>query len=84
MSNGSGTRMIEEVFEFLNETLFDKIEIKLFQKIVQGITNISYEYDCNTPEIDDIAKKLNLCQWCLKAPKKLIDGLCPSCNKDKD
>ena len=84
MSNHSGSRMLNDIIQLLNdEEVLNTIGLQKSQQVITQIVDIASRiYDCNSGEIlDDHTDYLNLCYCCLAIATDLDDGLCHSSRK---
>jgi hypothetical protein len=82
MSNHSGSYMLNDIIQLLNdEQVLNMIGLQKSQQVITKIVNIaSREYDCNRGEIlEGHTDYLNLCYCCLSITTDLQSGLCPNC-----
>ncbi len=85
MSNHSGSYMLNEVIEKLNDyEVFQQLGKEKSQQLVIEIVRLaSRQYDCNSGEIlDGHAELLHICYQCVRAAEILDEeGVCPDCHK---
>ena len=82
MSNHSGSRMLNDVIQVLNdEEVLDTVGLQKSQQVITQIVDIASRiYDCNPGEIlEGHTDYLNLCYGCFKITTNLDNGLCHSC-----
>lgn len=82
MSNHSGSRMLNDVIQVLNdEEVLNTIGLQKSQQVITQIVDIASRiYDCNSGEIlEGHTDYLNLCYGCLAITTNLDNGLCSSC-----
>ena len=82
MSNHSGSRMLNDVIQVLNdEEVLNTIGLQKSQQVITQIVDIASRiYDCNSGEIlEGHTDYLNLCYCCLSITTSLDNGLCNSC-----
>ncbi|NJM23997.1 MAG: hypothetical protein HC815_27905 [Richelia sp. RM1_1_1] len=82
MSNHSGSRMLNDIIQLLNDQeVLNTIGLQKSQQVITQIVDIASRiYDCNPGEIlDGHTDYLNLCHCCLLIATDLDNGLCYSC-----
>jgi len=81
MSNHSGSYMLGDVLELLDENkIFEMVGKDETLSLIKDIIRISDRYDCNPGEIlDGVGERLGICYYCLNYAEKLERGLCPNC-----
>ena len=86
MSNHSGSYMLNEVLEVMEEEqVFAQLGREKTIHLVQKIMEMSFRHDCNNGEIlDGIGARLGICRCCVKVTQELTDGLCHDCRVRMD
>jgi hypothetical protein len=82
MSNHSGSYMLNDIIQLLNDQqVLNIIGLQKSQQVITQIVEIaSRDYDCNPGEIlEGHTDYLNLCYCCLSITADLESGLCRNC-----
>ncbi|MBU1456933.1 MAG: hypothetical protein KKD01_19635 [Proteobacteria bacterium] len=84
MSNGSGTNMICDIIDVLDEkAIFLKLTNKEVADLLKKIKNVAENYDCNTYSIlgDEFCRKYKICMHCFGQLKQKNFKVFPICHK---